>query len=249
MKVLTLRLDAPLIAFGGTVVDSNGITYEMPARSMVTGLLGNALGYDHRDTVLLERLQARLRIGARRDLIGERLVDFQTVDLGQPHMLSGWTTWGAPESRGGGSAKGTHIRHRHYLADAVYTLALALTAASESPGVDDLARALDEPARPLFLGRKACLPSEPILLGVVESPSLLAALRAAPLPRRRRAKKRIGSKLLVRVPGDETIEETLRAGFSQRAVTEDRDWSNQIHVGRSFVQEGFVVINEQGAPS
>ena len=249
MKILTMRLDAPLIAFGGTVVDANGITDEMPSRSMITGLLGNALGYEHREVERLERLQQRLRVGARRDLIGQRIVDFQTVDLSQDFLRSGWTTWGAPEVRGGASGKGTHIRNRHYLADAVYTLAVALTEANESPDVDALAAALDTPARPLFIGRKPCLPSGPLLLGVVEADSLLDALRRAPLPARHRAQKRIGSKLLVRLPASEPLDDIRAAAFQERAVTEDRDWPNQIHVGRSFVREGFVDVDaEENTP-
>jgi hypothetical protein len=35
---------------------------------------------------------------------------------------------------------------------------------------------------------------------------------------------------------------TLPAGvsFVERAVTEERDWPNQVHVGRSIVLEGFL---------
>ncbi|MBZ0116483.1 MAG: type I-E CRISPR-associated protein Cas5/CasD, partial [Sandaracinaceae bacterium] len=161
IRVLLLRLDAPLMSFGGTVVDARNVTDDFPARSMITGLCGNALGYDHRDVRELARLQERVRIGARRDREPERIVDFQTVDLGQPFLLEGWTTDGRVEGREGGSAgTGTHIRLRHYLADGVYTVALTLVPADEPPALDDLSRALDEPARPLFIGRKCCLPSE-----------------------------------------------------------------------------------------
>lgn len=237
MRVLLLRLDAPLLSFGGTVVDAKNVTDDMPSRSMVTGLLGNALGYDHRDSAHLGRLQERLRLAARRDRAGERLVDFQTVDLGQDFLEAGWTTWGTKEGREGGTAgEGTHIRYRHYLADALYTLALTLTPADETPTLDELAAAVDEPARPLFLGRKACLPSVPLRLAVVETDSLLAALRDAPLPSRR---GRAGeARCLVRVPRGTPLPEGT--AFAERAVTEERDWLNQIHVGRSIVLEGFL---------
>lgn len=249
MKVLVLRFDAPLIAFGGTVVDARNITDDMPSRSMITGLLGNALGYDHRDVDRLARLQARLRVAARRDVVGERLVDFQTVDLGQDFLAAGWTTSGRSEGREGGSAaSGTHIRYRHYLADAAYTVAVALRPADESPTIDALAVALEAPARPLFLGRKCCLPSTPILDprigdgGVVEASSLLDVLRRTPRIARRRASWNAPDRrCLVRVPSDERVE-----GFSERAVTEDRDWPNQIHVGRSIVLEGFVELDVAG---
>lgn len=244
MRALLLRLDAPLLSFGGTVVDANNVTDEMPSRSMVTGLLANALGYDHRDTDLLGRLQSRLRIGGRRDRAGVRLVDFQTVDLGQDFMEKGWTTWGRVEKRGGGTAKeGTHIRQRHYLADAIYTLAVALDPESDEPTLDALAAALDEPARPLFLGRKTCLPSAPLRMGVVEADSLLAALRDAPLAGT--VARPAAARCLVRVPRRTPGADV--ASFAERAVTEDRDWPNQIHVGRSIVLEGFLECGGRGS--
>lgn len=243
-RVLLLRLDAPLMSFGGTVVDARNVTDDFPARSMITGLLGNALGYDHRDVRELTRLQERVRLGARRDREPERIVDFQTVDLTQPFMKKGWTTDGVAEERGKGpGATGTIIRLRHYLADGVYTLALALVPPDEAPTLEDLSRALDEPARPLFLGRKSCLPSERLVVGLVEAPSLLDALAVAPLSKRASDDDR----KLVRVPRGMPPRE----GFtpSERAVTEERDWPNQIHVGRQRVLEGFVEIGRVEAGS
>lgn len=247
MKVLLLRFDAPLVSFGGVVVDAQNVTDDMPSRSMVTGLLGNALGYDHADVHLLARLQERIRMAVRRDREGSRLVDFQTVDLGQDFLSAGWTTWGRPEGRDGGSAaSGTHIRQRHFLADSVTTVAITLEDADEAPTLDDLVAALDEPARPLFLGRKACLPSTPVGLGVVEAESKLDALRAAPFERRSaRDKRRIDAERPCRVRVG--CGEDVPAGtqLAERAVSEDRDWPNQIHVGRSLVLEGSMMC---GAP-
>lgn len=242
MNVLLMRFDAPLLSFGGTVVDAKNITDEMPSRSMITGLLGNALGYDHRDVNELARLQERMRVFARRDLEGARVMDFQTVDLGHDFMEEGWTTWGRAEGREGGSAaSGTHIRYRHHLADSIYTIALTLAADAEAPTVADLDVALNAPARPLFLGRKACLPSTPISMGVVEANSPLDALRSAPLGGRRRYRHQRLSpygprECLVRVPDEGTAQEPFRT----LAVTEIRDWTNQIHVGRSVVHEALM---------
>ncbi len=241
MKALILRFDAPMLSFGGTVVDANGVTDDMPSRSMITGLLANALGYDHRDVDLLGRLQERLRVAARRDVPGTRVVDFQTVDLGQAFLSGGWTTSGRAEGREGGSAgSGTHIRYRHYIADAIYTVAVTLEPSEESPTLEVLDAALTEPARPLFIGRKACLPSTPISRGTVDVSSLLDALREAPLNRRSQRKsdgQNLPRKCLVRIPRGEN-----QADFewAERAITEDRDWPNQIHVGRSIVLEAFV---------
>jgi CRISPR system Cascade subunit CasD len=241
MKSLILRFDAPMLSFGGTVVDANSVTDDMPSRSMITGLLANALGYDYRDIDLLGRLQERLRVAARRDVPGTRIVDFQTVDLGQEFLSGGWTTSGRAEGREGGSAgSGTHIRYRHYIADAIYTVAVTLEHSEEAPTLEMLDAALAEPARPLFIGRKACLPSTPISRGIVHVSSLLDALREAPLGRRGRLKRDdsgVPRKCLVRVPRGGGAAEI---DWAERAITEDRDWPNQIHVGRSIVLEAFV---------
>jgi CRISPR system Cascade subunit CasD len=234
-EILLLRLEAPLMSFGGIVVDARGVTEPCPTRSMLAGLLANALGFDHRDAPALNRLQDRLRHAARRDRPGSPLIDFQTVDLGQPFLAAAWTTRGIPVSRRGGSAgTSTHIRRRHYWADAIFTVALDLDPAGERPGIDLCAAALAEPERPLFLGRKPCLPSAPLLLGTARAESLLAALRQAPLAPRATAGP-------WQAWWPETDEPAPPAGSGRLLPLYDqRDWVNQIHTGRRFVWEGTL---------
>ncbi|MDQ7774408.1 MAG: type I-E CRISPR-associated protein Cas5/CasD [Paracoccus aminovorans] len=52
----------------------------------------------------------------------------------------------------------THHRRRDYLADHETRVVLRL-AAGQGLSLDELAQALDRPARPLFIGRKPCMPS------------------------------------------------------------------------------------------
>jgi CRISPR system Cascade subunit CasD len=243
LDVLLLRLDAPLMSFGGVRVDEKGVTAAFPGRSMLTGLLANALGFSHHDDERLQRLQERLRYAVRRDLRGRLVTDFQTVDLGQDFLREGWTTRGVPEGRAGGSAKtGTHIRYRDYWADAVFTVALTLDPAGEDPRLDDCARALAEPERPLFLGRKPCLPSAPLLLGAVRAGSLVEGLSAAVLDHRAQSED---GRFAAWWP-----EEGERAPAAEEGrllpVTDERDWRNQIHVGRRFVWESFLREDEVG---
>lgn len=102
MDCLLLRLDAPLMSFGAVTVDQINPTWRFPARSMLVGLLGNALGWDHRDTGRLQALQARLRFAARWDAEPELLTEYQTVDLGQDFMMdTGWTTRGSAKTAKG----------------------------------------------------------------------------------------------------------------------------------------------------
>ena len=79
---LLMRLEAPLVAFGGETIDNYGVIRDFPALSMVTGLLANALGWGREEDDKHNALQARLLIGARVERPGSRITDFQTAQLG-----------------------------------------------------------------------------------------------------------------------------------------------------------------------
>ncbi len=178
---LLLRLEGPLMAFGGETIDNLGVIRDFPAQSMLTGLIANALGWRREEAEAHDRLQARMVFGARLDRAGSRFTDFQTAELGKDDR--GWTTTGQPEGRAGGEGtyKGQHLRYRDYHADAAVLVALRLEPADEAPTLETIAEALKRPARPLFLGRKACLPAAPLFAGWVEAPDVLGALTEAPL--------------------------------------------------------------------
>jgi CRISPR system Cascade subunit CasD len=236
MKAILLRFDAPLVSFGGPAVDHNRVVQPYPALSMLTGLIANALGWDHRDYEALGSLQERLRYAARIDRPGAALVDYQTVDLGKDWMLpkkAGWTTRGRIAERAGASGEATHQRYTHYRADSIHTVALALVG-EQAPTLEDVAFALREPARPLFIGRKCCLPAGPVLLGVVETDSLVSAL--ATTPRAGRADR--GLLQAWWWDGDDG-----RAASGESRVvppTDERDWLGGVHVGRRLMREGHV---------
>lgn len=239
MDCLMLRLDAPLMSFGGVVVDQINPVDRFPGRSLITGLLGNALGLDHADTVALSALQRQLRHASRWDVEPELLVDYQTVDLGQDFMQdTGWTTRGRREERGKGDAtSGTHQRWRHYWANGSATVALTLVEGTEPTAglsLDRLESALRHPARPLFIGRKTCIPAEPLLLGRRTAPSLRAALTAEPMAAAN------GRRAPDRVPACWPEEEGAGAGVVQ--FDDLRDWPNNLHLGRQRYATGFLEI-------
>lgn len=238
-EALILRFDAPLVSFGGVAVDQHGVVDPFPALSLITGLLANALGYRHGDFELLEQLQDRLRMAARCDVPGEPIVDFQTVDLGQDHMAHGWTTWGRLETRKGASGQETHIRYRHYRADSVHTVAIMLDPADEAPTSYDVEAALLEPARPLFIGRKCCLPSGPIFAGRCEAESPIEALRRWPRLPDQRPGPRSGGPLSAWWEAEDgaTVDEADRRLVP---VTDRRDWANQVHCGRRLLWHGPI---------
>jgi CRISPR system Cascade subunit CasD len=236
MRVLVLRFDAPLVSFGAPAIDQNGFVQRFPALSMLTGLVANALGWEHRDVDRLEGLQERLRYAARIDRAGEALVDYQTADLGLDWMLpekAGWTTRGGLVGRAGASCEATHQRYRHYRADSLCTVAFTVLG-DDYPSSDNIAEALREPARPLFIGRKCCLPAAPLLLTTVDAPSLLDVL--ATLPRPRRAD---GGSLPASWWDGDSADGSV-GGSTVVPVSDERDWRNRVHVGRRVMREGRV---------
>jgi len=249
MKALVLRLDAPMISFGGVIVDQHGFIERFPATSMLTGLIANALGWDHSEADKLQALQDRIDFAARWDVPPEPIVDYHTVDLSQPKMLGyatkprdpkgGWTTRGVPDYRSGGSAQvGTHQRYRHYWVDGLMTLVLALKTEDELC-INQVAEAIRRPARPLFLGRKTCLPARPLLdphTPIVEGDDLLSILRNVPVWDRygkvKPADPTLPASWPEQLPG--TKEQSVRYVYDMR------NWSNQLVTGGRRRAEGTI---------
>lgn len=241
MKALVLRADAgPLLSFGGVMVDQHGFVDRFPGLAMLTGLLANALGWDHRHTDRLQLLQERLEFAARWDVPAYEMVDYQTVDLSQPRLAAqGWTTRGTPEHRGGGPAArfGTHQRYRHYWVDGLMTVVLTLSTDTR-PTIEEAMEALRHPERPLFWGRKPCLPARPILdpeTPLTEGADLLTILRAVPVW------DRAGT--VVEDPGlrEACWPPSLGSTPSEvQRVYDLRDWRNQLFTGARERQQGMI---------
>ncbi len=248
---LILRLEAPLLSFGAVAIDHGGVIWEFPALSMLTGLCANALGWQRGDAVAHQALQDRLVFAARR----EHEPDVGTLRDPQNAKLEkndrGWTTRGTPEGRDGATYGAPHRRYRDYHADALLAVVVTLREPDDhggpAPSLDDLAHALDRPARPLFVGRKPCLPSSPIRERLGDGTTFLQATTAHTaltlLPRLR--------------PGNEASEHnpavTLRALWPadegptagpevDRTVqlADRRNWISGLHGGTRYVVEGWI---------
>lgn len=231
---LLIRLEGPLMAFGGETIDNLGVIRDFPAQSMLTGLIANALGWRREDAAAHDRLQSRVVFGARLDRAGSRFTDFQTAKLG--HDDRGWTTTGQPEGRAGGDGtyKGQHLRYRDYHADASTLIALRLEPADETPTLDAVANALQRPARPLFLGRKPCLPAAPLFAGWIDAPDVLTALRDA-VPLAANARPRV---MWPAGEGD-------MPGARQIDLCDERNWTSGVHGGWRPVCEGNLKLEER----
>ena len=190
---LLLDLEAPMSSFGGEVVDDRGVVRDYPAQSMITGLLGNALGIDRADSDALDSLQSRIVHAAALVRAGHRRRDYQTARLFENEI--GWTTQGNPEGRAKSKSFSwdiqyeaarderrkslTHQRYRDYDMDTRTLVAVSLLPKESGPDIEKVACALRSPSRPLFIGRKACIPSRPVLRHTVEAVDILTAIALA----------------------------------------------------------------------
>lgn len=218
MDVLILHYRAPMMRFGGVVVDGCDATYEIPNKAAVVGLIANALGIDRREYKKLTQLHESLSYAVACQDPGRKFVDYTTVDYTTPWMDS--------SIRKGGANTTNQIFLRSYLADAHYVIAI------HGPNLDQIKSALDRPARPLFLGRKTCLPSHRIAGEIVEADSLKDAL------------KRV-------LYGECTFwEECLEYEPGGFEITRDKDWSCHLHGGRIWIRKELIQGDrDEPAPS
>ena len=198
MKHLALYLRAPMQSWGASSKFGDRGTLDAPTQSGLIGLLAAACGVDKndeaRDRDWLDRA-ARLSfevVGFKR---GDRMTDYHTVGA-RYNKEDPWQKRMIPTTADG-KPRGTDLTHRAYLADSVFGAVLS----GDDVLVSEMATALANPVWGVWLGRKSCIPTEPVFAGVFESAE---AARAALADRWRRSAERAG----------ETIGETTTAAFS-----------------------------------
>ncbi len=161
MHTLLLRLAGPQQSWGVQSRFSVRDTGLEPSKSGVVGLLCAALGRPRSASVAD---LAALRLGVRADREGTMARDFHTAQ----QVL-----------KASGGIKPVEPSNRYYLADAAFLVGLA---GDDLALLQTLHAALRHPVWPLYLGRKAFVPGEPVWLedGLRENTALLDALQTYP---------------------------------------------------------------------
>lgn len=140
MAVLLLRLAAPLQSWGCGSKFNIRSTEREPTKSGVIGMIAAALGIKRDEPEKLRPL-SELRFGIRVEREGKLLRDF--------HMVS--------------CLKKPDVTERYYLQDAVFLAALE---SEDKDYLNSLAKALQNPVYPLYLGRRSCPPTLPVVVGI-----------------------------------------------------------------------------------
>ena len=164
-KVLSLWLEGPMQSWGDRSRFGKRTTDEYPAKSGVVGLLFAALGWGGSQVERLEKLLG-LKMSAYRFVRKEltsRLVDFQVVGHGYD-VSDPWENLLVPKTMLGKkpAGKGTKVTFREYLQDACFAVFLEVPSDWEI----EIDRGLRKPVWDLYLGRKCCVPSEPVYHGL-----------------------------------------------------------------------------------
>lgn len=145
LQGVALRLHGPLQAWGGPVVGDNRPTLPFPTRSGVLGLLAGCLGILRPDQARLLALADGARVHVRVDAPGTPLIDDQTIQ----------------DNPNASPTRQTIQSKRTYLCDASF---VAVVVPGPQTSLASIVAALVRPVFAPFLGRRACVPSTPLLL-------------------------------------------------------------------------------------
>lgn len=158
---LALRLDGPLQSWGFDSQYNRRNTGLMPTKSAIAGMCCAAIGLPRgsdKEQDFLEKF-GRVRMtaiaipkqGTKKELPVRRLQDYHTVQ----------------NTRRASGALNTDcvLTHRQYLTDAELGIILEGSAVV----LGEIATALADPKWGIWLGRKTCIPSAPVLVGMKET--------------------------------------------------------------------------------
>lgn len=160
IRFLALRLEGPLQSWGFDSQYNRRNTGLMPTKSAIAGMCCAALGLPRgskkEQKFLASFGSVRMtaiaipRKGKKSELPVRRLQDYHTVQN---------------TKTADGKIKDCHITHRQYLTDAAFGVLLE----GEEVLLSEIVTALADPVWGIWLGRKTCIPSAPVLAGLKEN--------------------------------------------------------------------------------
>jgi CRISPR system Cascade subunit CasD len=235
MATILMRLVGPMQSWG-TTPDRKVFrgTDSHPSKSGVIGMICSAMGADRSDDALVASL-ALLRFGTRVDREGSIMTDFQVAGVpltaAQATIGSFDTIWGTIDvsrerlqsrTASGRLTEQNSVTRRQYLTGAIFLAGLE----GDPDVLGACAAALRDPARPLFLGRKCCPPTQPPLIGIYQNGLEEALSSHPPMVARRGA---ISVRLIIESDRGLAVRDVPHS-FASREM------------GTRFVREEFITI-------
>jgi CRISPR system Cascade subunit CasD len=197
MNVLLLRLCGPMQSWGVQSRFSVRDTGLEPSKSGVVGMLAAALGRPRNADVTD---LARLQMAVRADVEGILRYDFHTAQ----NVL-----------KAGGGIKDTEPSRRYYLADARFLVGLA---GDDQVLLNLVSDALSDPVWPLFLGRKAFVPSLPLCAppGVYHDADMMSVMKSYPWlgPQQKERPERL--RVVIEDPSGAEVRHDQPLSFAER---------------------------------
>jgi CRISPR system Cascade subunit CasD len=153
---LSLHLEGALMSFGHQSYFEQRKTATMPTKSSLVGMFCAALGYDRESTqeagFIKKILEAKFTIiSIPKNKPMGRMVDFHTVE---GTLLAS----GKPNPN-------MVVTYREYLEDARFGVIVQ----GEKSLITMIGKALQNPIRGIWLGRRSCIPSRPVFGGIFGS--------------------------------------------------------------------------------
>jgi CRISPR system Cascade subunit CasD len=156
-RFVALRLEGPLQSWGFDSQYNRRNTGLMPTKSGIAGMccaaIGLPRGSDEEKAFLIEFGKVKMtaiaipRVGVKKELPVRRMQDYHTVQNTKTAE---------------GKIKDCHITHRQYLTDAAFGVILE----SDTAFMSRILTALADPKWGIWLGRKTCIPTTPVLAGI-----------------------------------------------------------------------------------
>ncbi len=171
-NTLFLRLAGPMQSWGTSSRFQLRRTDAYPSKSGVLGLLLCAMGVRREETEEVLPPLTTLRMGVRVDRAGTLDWDYHTAGA----RIGIRRADGKIKRTASTGEYETLVSRRQYLYDASFLV--ALLGAPET--ISACVQALSDPVWPVFLGRKCCVPAEPVFAGTGAHATLTDALSSVP---------------------------------------------------------------------
>lgn len=172
---LVFQLYGPMASWGQPAVGGDRATAMSPTRSAILGLLGAALGIRRDEEGCLDTLHQSVRVATKQLTPSSLLRDYHTSQVPARNNKYVYRTRKNELLDEQKNKLNTVLSTRDYRCDGLWVVALSLTEKA-SMTLEMLQQALQRPVFVLYLGRKSCPISAPLLPTLVPKSGLKEAL-------------------------------------------------------------------------